>query len=541
MMLLGDELPMMKQEDHSRRSGTGCCGHPVQRVPVSGLETESSGFSRRTFLVGLGTAAAGTWALGTATARTQAPSPLVGQTAPPGKTLIVQPVLTYYIHQKPKTPTSWRSWGGVKTKEDVEQEKARITVELAQMVRLAEFPVKVLPVVAIYNRKEAEQVMGGQFDVTLIFASNAGGDVLEALCASNRPAIIYVRHKSGPVYLWYEIAHPRFLRKTVDEYGQPGMDAYDVVVDDYREILWRLRALYGLKNSWGQRIVAIGDAGGWGKGGQKAPQLTRDLWHMEIIPVSYDELGGRIKKARADAPRVARAEADAKAYLRQRGIVLETDRKFVVNAFLLTSIFKDLMAENQTCAMTVNHCMGTIMPMSETTACLPLSLLNDEGYMAFCESDFVVIPSGVLLHHISGLPVFLNDPTYPHDGIVTVAHCTAPRKMDGKRYEPTRVMTHFESDYGASPHVEMRKGQVITMIDPDFNGKRWLGFTGKTLETPFMDICRAQVDVTIEGNWKRILEEMVGFHWMMSYGDYRREIGYALKKAGIEWVDVSLG
>jgi hypothetical protein len=32
--------------------------------------------------------------------------------------------------------------------------------------------------------------------------------------------------------------------------------------------------------------------------------------------------------------------------------------------------------------------MGTIMPMSQTTACMPLSLLNDEGYLAFCESDF---------------------------------------------------------------------------------------------------------------------------------------------------------
>ena len=52
--------------------------------------------------------------------------------------------------------------------------------------------------------------------------------------------------------------------------------------------------------------------------------------------------------------------------------------------------------------------------------------------MAFCESDFVVIPSGILLRNISGRPHFLNDPTYPHDGVITLAHCTGPRKMDGK-------------------------------------------------------------------------------------------------------------
>jgi len=531
---------MMKHEEHSHRCGGGCCGHRVQRVPVGEAASEGGGFSRRTLLLGLGTVAVGQWALRAASARPQATSPIEGQTVPPGKTLVVKPVLTYYIHQRPKDrPTSWRSWGGVKTKEDVEEEGKRITRELAEMAGAAEFPVKILPVSAVRSQKEAEAVRNGDQDMTLIFASNAGGEVLETLTGPTRPSIIFVRHKSGPTYLWYEIVHPRFLRKTVDEYTATGLDVYDVVVDDYNEILWRLRALYGLKNSFGQKIIAIGDASGWGAGGRNAPQLTRERWHMEIIPVSYDELGKRIQSARADAKRVAKAQSDAKALLRQRGVILETKPEFVANAFLLTSIFKDLMAENNTAAMTVNHCMGTIMPMSETTACLPLSLLNDEGYMAFCESDFVVIPSGVLLRHISGLPVFLNDPTYPHDGIVTVAHCTAPRRMDGQHYERTRIMTHFESDYGAAPHVEMRKGQVITMIDPDFGEKRWYGFTGKTLETPFMDICRAQVDVTIEGNWKKILEEMVGFHWMMSYGDYRKEVGYALKKAGIEWIDVS--
>ena len=135
-------------------------------------------------------------------------------------------------------------------------------------------------------------------------------------------------------------------------------------------------------------------------------------------------------------------------------------------------------------AMTINGCMGTIMPLAETSACLTLSTLNDDGYLAFCESDFVVIPSGILLANIAGRPVFLNDPTYPHDGIITLAHCTAPRKMDGKTSEPARILTHFESDYGAAPKVEMRKGQIVTNIAPDFAAKRWLGLRGEIVEAP---------------------------------------------------------
>ena len=44
---------------------------------------------------------------------------------------------------------------------------------------------------------------------------------------------------------------------------------------------------------------------------------------------------------------------------------------------------KDIMDEAHTNAITVNQFMGTIMGISETTACMPLSLLNDAGYLAF--------------------------------------------------------------------------------------------------------------------------------------------------------------
>jgi L-fucose isomerase-like protein len=199
------------------------------------------------------------------------------------------------------------------------------------------------------------------------------------------------------------------------------------------------------------------------------------------------------------------------------------------------------MDEARTDAITVNNCMGTIMGMSKTTACMPLSLLNDDGYLAFCESDFVVIPSGVLLHYISNLPVFLNDPTYPHESTVTLAHCTAPRKMNGKKLEPVKILTHFESDYGAAPKVEMKLGQVCTNLVPDFASKKWVGFEGTIIANPFHAICRSQIDVKINGNCSALMEEMKGFHWMMSYGDYMRECGYALKKVGVDFLNVSAG
>jgi L-fucose isomerase-like protein len=151
----------------------------------------------------------------------------------------------------------------------------------------------------------------------------------------------------------------------------------------------------------------------------------------------------------------------------------------------------------------------------------------------------VVIPTGGLLYYISGKPVFLNDPTYPHGNVVTLAHCTAPRKMDGVHNEKAKILTHFESDYGAAPKVEMKLGQTVTNLVPDFASHKWVGFAGTIVGNPFLDICRSQIDVRIDGDGDRLMEEMKGFHWMTSYGNYLRETGYALKKTGVGWLDVS--
>ncbi|MCY3017637.1 MAG: sugar isomerase, partial [Planctomycetota bacterium] len=222
-------------------------------------------------------------------------------------------------------------------------------------------------------------------------------------------------------------------------------------------------------------------------------------------------------------------------YLDEGRVTLETERRYVENAFLLEQVFRGVMAKANARALTINNCMSTIMPMAETTACLTLCLLNDAGFLAFCESDFVVIPAGILLANISGKPVFLNDPTYPHQGVITLAHCTAPRKMDGKKLEHVRIVTHFESDYGAAPKVEMHKGQKVTNIIPDFKAERFTGFVGEIVAAPFLPICRSQIDVAYTVPDELIAENMPGFHWITGYGDYMRELGYALKRIPIEW------
>jgi len=506
-----------------------CC---PREYPVKGL---NQGFSRRAFLKGMGATALTGMALG----KLSWPLPLSEDMDPDAglirRPLKVKPILVHDIPSR-RHQTSWRSWGGIQTRIAVDEESGRIRGELEKLRSAADFPVEFLSLSDVSTAADLASLadLSGS-DAILLYAAGGWMDVLDTLGGMGKDMIIFCRHRSGPVYLWYEIVSPRYLRQHTDILAVKGVTDEDVVIDSQEEILWRLRGLAGLQNTLNTRILAIGGPDAWSQPAGVVPKLVSDIWKFDIRTIPYEELGKLIQAARADREAVKKAREQAVAYLSTPGTTLETDRSFVENAFLLEQVFRGLMKQADCRAITINGCMGTIMPLAETSACLTLSLLNDAGYLAFCESDFVVIPSGILLANITGKPVFLNDPTYPHEGVITLAHCTAPRKMDGRKREPARILTHFESDYGAAPKVEMSKGQTVTNIVPDFVSKRWLGLRGEIVDAPFLPICRSQIDIRFGCDSLTLAQRMPGFHWMTGYGGYLRETGYALRRVNIAW------
>ncbi|MBN1420133.1 MAG: sugar isomerase [Planctomycetes bacterium] len=458
------------------------------------------------------------------------------------KPLRVQPILMYRVAQK-REAWSWKSWGGVQSDRTAAEESARISAELAKLEANARFPLEILPVATARTVEEARAARGSEHDAVVVYPASGGGDVLRACMAEGGRTLIFARHLSGPVYYWYEALSVRYLRPAAappEPGADPGVSVDDVVIDDLQELADRLRALLAVENTRGTRIVALGGAGG--KYDPEAPKVARERYGLEIIEVGYDELAKRIEAARTDAGAMARARSWTDRYLALPGTSLETDRDFVVNAFLLLGIFKDLLREREAYAFTIQSCMGTILPMAKTTACLTLSLLNDEGYLAFCESDFVIIPAGILLHHIARRPVFLHNSTFPHRGIVTCAHCTCPRRMDGSSYAPARILTHYESEYGAAPKIAMPMGQRVTCIDPEYSRPRWVGIHARVVGNPFFDICRSQQDVQIDGDWRRLLKEARDSHWVMAYDDHGEHLEilrHAAPRLGIAWESIA--
>ncbi|MCS7252791.1 MAG: sugar isomerase [Armatimonadota bacterium] len=445
--------------------------------------------------------------------------------------LTVQPVLAYSLPQRPLRPrSSWRHWGGFETESDVQKELSQIEAELSQLARKCTFPVEILTTTTVRSAEEVKSLKDSKADVLLVYAAGSWVDVYEALAGLGKWMLIFVRLKSGRYYLWHEIVHPRFLRRHTDQLARVTVGYEDVIVDDMDEIAWRLRALYGLRNTLGRKIVCIGGPGAW-SGGAPVVERAKTLWKFDMVVVPIGDLVKLIEEKRKDAKAVEVATAAASEYVRLPNVFPAIPLSLISEAFLLARIFLELMQKSNAQAITVAGCMGSyagIMP------CMTLTLLNDSGYMAYCEGDFVNIPAGVLTHFISGLPTFFCNTCFPSNQTMLLAHCTAPTMMDGKRRERVRLLTHFESDHGAATKVEMRLGQKVSVIIPDFEGKLWVAFHGEIVETPFLPVCRSQIVVRFEADTLQLASRLRGFHATVVYGDHIKLVGYALKKLGIE-------
>jgi len=114
--------------------------------------------------------------------------------------LRVQPVLTVGLPQR-RNQTSWRGWGGFHKQEDIENEKQRIKKELDKLASECEFGLEILPLITLNDPGQAEQAAKGDHDVLLMYAATSWLDVLEKLTNPQKWTIMFVRHKSGPVYL----------------------------------------------------------------------------------------------------------------------------------------------------------------------------------------------------------------------------------------------------------------------------------------------------------------------------------------------------
>ena len=182
------------------------------------------------------------------------------------------------------------------------------------------------------------------------------------------------------------------------------------------------------------------------------------------------------------------------------------------------SAIKKICQEERLDAMTI-RCFD-IVKACNTTSCLALAKLNDEGIVAGCEGDMQTLMTMLLAKKLLNEPAFMANPSILTDKTSMFAHCTVPLSMCFK----TTMRTHFESGIGVAVQGDMPLGDYTIM---KWGGRRLDKFfvtEAKAIKNEYSNhFCRTQI--TFDINLKPyLLNNPIGNHHVIIKGKHVEEI-----------------
>lgn len=191
------------------------------------------------------------------------------------------------------------------------------------------------------------------------------------------------------------------------------------------------------------------------------------------------------------------------------------------------SAIRKICQEERLDAMTI-RCFD-IVKACNTTSCLALAKLNDEGVVAGCEGDMQTLMTMLLAKRLCNEPAFMANPSILTDKTSMFAHCTVPLSMCYK----TTMRTHFESGIG----VAVQGNLPLT----DYTIMKWGGrrldkmfvTEAKAIKNEYSNhFCRTQI--TFDINLKPyLLNHSIGNHHVIIKGRHAAEIRKFMRENGI--------
>ena len=206
---------------------------------------------------------------------------------------------------------------------------------------------------------------------------------------------------------------------------------------------------------------------------------------------------------------------DLKRLINEIGATAKSD---MLGADKTYSAIKKICQEERLDAMTI-RCFD-IVKACNTTSCLALAKLNDEGIVAGCEGDMQTLMTMLLAKKLLNEPAFMANPSILTDKTSMFAHCTVPLSMCYK----TTMRTHFESGIGVAVQGELPLGDYTIL---KWGGRRLDKFfviEAKSIKNEYSNhFCRTQI--TFDINLKPyLLNHPIGNHHVIIKGRHAEEI-----------------
>jgi L-fucose isomerase-like protein len=159
----------------------------------------------------------------------------------------------------------------------------------------------------------------------------------------------------------------------------------------------------------------------------------------------------------------------------------------------------------------------------ETSGCVALAQLNDEGIVAGCEGDVASAVAMMLVRELFDVPSWIANPARidPVGRELLLAHCTVAPSM----VEDIELHTHFESGLGIGIRGTFAPGPVTLLrLGGRALEHHWFA-EGEIAEAGTDDrLCRTQVTVRGVERLDELLDDPLGNHVVLVRGHHRRRL-----------------
>lgn len=283
--------------------------------------------------------------------------------------------------------------------------------------------------------------------------------------------------------------------------------------NDY--IVKRLNELSKLKNKKEVNLGVIGKPSDWLIASNVDYKIVKQKFNINLIDINQNELIELIKK-------------DVENYQSD----FNYDKHELNKALIVKEAIKKLINKYHLSGFTI-RCFDLIKEV-EATACISLSILNDEGVIAICEGDIPSLISAYLIKDYLNVLSFQANPQEidPINNIVSFAHCTIPLSM----CISYQLMTHFESNSSVAIKGEMEEKEVTVVKINALMNEFYLSSGTIINNGNRMDRCRTQIDVKLDSDVSYFLTSPLANHHLIIYGDHEVELNNYFKSFGLRRV-----
>ena len=282
--------------------------------------------------------------------------------------------------------------------------------------------------------------------------------------------------------------------------------------DMAKQVLLHHKAFAAKRSLKGKRIGVIGSPSSWLVASNVDYLLAKRRWGIEYVDIPLERIYEQFKHITDDQVGASCAAVASQALACREG----TPEDLIKSMRLYRAIKKVCQEENLE-ALTLS-CFKLIEQI-DTTGCVALSLLNDDGIIAGCEGDLQSVFTLLAVKALTGKDGFMANPSMINSRTneLILAHCTVGLKQT-ERYI---IRNHFETEKGIAIQGLLPTGDVtIIKCGGECLDEYYLSTGTLTENTNYINMCRTQVRIHMNTPAEYFLKNPLGNHHIMLHGNY---------------------